>query len=132
MLSPPGVEGALFSSLDRRQMLSSPGVKGALPSSSVEQVQDKGKQQLHDEGPSESQDRDFVLVEEDDTDLGSQSSRLKDEIIKEKEAEIQSLSLDLERAKWIINYLKQHKKQLEDKKKIMELQTIMENRQLAK
>ena len=62
---------------------------------------------MHDEGPSKGQDRDFILVEEDDTDLGSQSSKLKDVIIKEKEAEIQALSLDLERAKWIIKYLEQ-------------------------
>jgi len=84
---------------------------------------------LHDEGPSEGQERDFILIEEEDTDLGSQSSRLKDVIIKEKEAEIQALSLDLERAKWIINYLEQHNKQLEDKQTMMELQTIRENRQ---
>ena len=90
-------------------MLSSSGVKGALPSSSAEQVhdKDKGKQQVHEEGSTEGQDRDFVLVEEDDIDLSSQSSRLKDVIIKEKEAKIQALSLDLERAKWIINYLEQ-------------------------
>ena len=67
------------------------------------------------------------MVEEEDTDLGSQSSRLKDVIIKEKEAEIQALSLDLEGAKWIINYLEQQNKQLEDKQTIMELQTIREN-----
>jgi len=65
---------------------------------------------LHDEGPSEGQERDFILIEEEDTDLGSQSSRLKDVIIKEKEVEIQALSLDLERAKWIINYLEQQNK----------------------
>ena len=47
------------------------------------------------------------MVEEDDIDLGSQSSRLKDVIFKEKEAEIQALSLDLERAKWISNFLEQ-------------------------
>jgi len=87
---------------------------------------------LHDEGPSEGQERDFILIEEEDTDLGSQSSRLKDVIIKEKEVEIQALSLDLERAKWIINYLEQQNKQLEDKQTMMELQTIRENRQMAK
>lgn len=58
---------------------------------------------MHDEGPSEGQDRDFILIEDEDTDLGS----LKDEIIKEHEAEIQSLSLNIERAKWIINYFQQ-------------------------
>lgn len=79
---------------------------------------------MHDEGPSEGQDRAFVLVEEDDTVLGSQSSRLKDMIIKEKEDEIQALSLDLERSKQIINFIEQENKQLEDKQAIMELQTI--------
>jgi len=97
VLSPPRVEGVSFSSLDHRKILSSPRVKGAFPSSIAKQVQgrDKGKKQMHEEGPTEGQDRDFVLIEEDDTDLGSQSSSLKDMIIKEKEAKIQALSLDL-------------------------------------
>ena len=60
---------------------------------------------MHEESPPEAQDREFILIEEDVTDLGSQSSRLKDMIIKEKDAEIQALSLNLQRAKWIINYL---------------------------
>ena len=132
VLSSPGVEGVSFPSLDHRQMISSLGVKVVFPSSSTEQVQDRGKKKLHDEGPSKGQNKDFVLVEEDDTDLSSQSSRLKDVVIKEKEAEIQALSLDLERAKWIINFLEQENKQLEDKQTIMELQTIRENRQVAK
>ena len=72
------------------------------------------------------------MVEEDDIDLGPQRSRLKDMIIKEKEAEIQALSLDLERAKWIISFLEQENKQLEEKQTIMELQTIRENREAAK
>ena len=76
---------------------------------------DKGKQKMHEEGPTEAKDRDFILIEEDVTDLGSRSSKLKDMIIKEKEAEIQALSLNLQRAKWIINYLEQENKQLEDK-----------------
>ena len=49
VLSPPRVEGVLFPSPNHRQMLSSPGVKGDLPSSSAEQVQEKGKQPLHDD-----------------------------------------------------------------------------------
>jgi len=84
---------------------------------------------MHKEGPTEGQDRDFVLIEEDVTDLGSQSSKL---IIKEKEAEIQALSLDLERAQWIINFLEQENKQLTEKQAIIELQMIRENRQMAK
>lgn len=98
VLSPPEVEGVSFSSPNHRQMLSSPRVKGDFPSSPIEQVQgrDIGKQQMHEESPTEGQDKDFVLVEEDYTDLGFQSSKLKDMIIKEKDAEIQALSLDFE------------------------------------
>ena len=87
-------------------MLSSPGVKGDFPSSSTEKVQDKGKKLLHEEGPFEGQERDFIFIQDEDTDFGSQSSRLK-EIIKEQEADIHALSLNLERDKWIINYLEQ-------------------------
>jgi len=87
---------------------------------------------MHEEVLPEGKDRDFVLIEEDVTDLGSQISRLKDMIIKEKEAEIQASSLDLERAKWIINFLEQENKQLTEKQAIMELQMIRENRQMAK
>lgn len=87
---------------------------------------------MHDEGSTEGQDRYFVLVEEDDIDLGPQSSRLKDMIIKEKEVKIQALSPDLEGEKWIISFLEQENKQLEDKQNIMELQTIRENRQATK
>ncbi len=42
--------------------------------------------------------------------------------------EIQALSLNLERAKWIIRYLELRNKQLEDYHEIMELQNIRENR----
>ena len=87
---------------------------------------------MHEEGPTKGQDRDFILIEEDVIDLGSQSSKLKDMIIKEKEAEIQALSLNLERTKWSINYLEQENKKLEDKQAIMELQMIRENRKIAK
>jgi len=88
-------------------MLSSPRVKGTFPSSSAKQ--EKGKQIVHDEGPSEGQERVFILIQDEDTDLGSQSSKLK-EIIKEQEADIHDLSLNLERAKSIINDLGQRNK----------------------
>lgn len=93
VLSPPGVEGVSFFSPDNRQIPSSPQVKRALPYSSAEHVQDRGKKPLHDEGNFDDQDKYFLLAEEDDIDLGSQDSKLKDVIIKEKEAEIQALSL---------------------------------------
>ena len=56
---------------------------------------------LHDEGPSGEQETDFILIEGDDTDLGSQISKLK-EVIQEQQADIHALPLNLERDKWII------------------------------
>lgn len=60
---------------------------------------------MHEKSSLEGKDREFILIEEDATDLGSKSSRLKDMIIKEKEAKIEALSLNLGRAKWIIKFL---------------------------
>lgn len=86
---------------------------------------------MHDEGPSGGQEADFTHIQDEDTDLGSQSSKLK-EIIQEQQNDIQYLSLNLERAKWIINYLYQRNKQLDDQQTIMDLQKIRANRQAAK
>lgn len=55
-----------------------------------------------------------------------------DIIIKEQEVEMQSLADNLERAKFIIKYLEQENKKLSDKKILMELQMIKENREKAK
>ena len=74
---------------------------------------------------------DSILIQDDDTDLGSQSSKLK-EIIQEQQVEIHDLSLNLEKSKWIIKYLEKRNKQLEDQQTIMELQNIRENQQAAK
>jgi len=123
-----------------KQVLSPQGVEGVLPSSAAIQVQadqeskrkDKGKQKMHEEHPTVGQDRDFILIEEDVIDLGSQGSRIKDMIIKEKEAKIQALSVNLERDKWVISYLEQENKQLTNKQDLMELQMIKENQQRAK
>jgi len=71
------------------------------------------------------------LIEEEDSDLCSQNPRLK-EIIKEKEADIHVLSLDLERDKWIINFLEKENKQLINKQDLLELQIIKENQQKSK
>ena len=46
--------------------------------------------------------------------------------------DINALSLNLERAKWIIKYLEQRNKQLENQQVIMELQNIRENCQAVK
>ena len=106
------MEGVSFSSPDHRKMQSSPGVEGALPSSLAIQVgqqskrKEKGKQKMHEEGPTKGKDSDLILIEEDVMGLSVQDSRIKEMIIKEKEVEIQNLSINLEREKWIINYLK--------------------------
>jgi len=45
-----------------KRVLSPPGVEGVSFSSTIEQVQDKGKKPLHDEGPSKGQEADFILI----------------------------------------------------------------------
>ena len=62
--------------------------------------------------------------------MGPQSTNHK-EIIQEQQTNIKALSPNLEMAKWIIKYLEQRNKQLEDQQVIMELQNIRENRQAA-
>ena len=59
---------------------------------------------MHDEGPLGERETDFILLHDDDTDIGPQSAQLK-EIIQEQQTETQALSLDLERAKWNMKYL---------------------------
>ena len=56
---------------------------------------------MKDEGPSGGQDTDFILIDED---LSSPSSKLR-EIIQEQKAEIDTLTVKLQRAQWIIKYL---------------------------
>ena len=82
---------------------------------------------MQDEGPSRGHDTDFILIDED---LSSPSSKLR-ETIQEQKAEIDTLTIKLQRAQWIINYLEQQNKQLEYQQTIMELQNIRENRQAA-
>ena len=87
-----------------KQVLSPPGVEGVSFCPLVEHVKDKGKHPLHDEWPSGGHEIDFILIQDEDTDLGSQSSKLK-KIIQEQQDDIEHFPLNLERAKCIINYL---------------------------
>ena len=82
---------------------------------------------MHDEGPLGGQDTDFILI---DVDASSPSSKLK-EIIQEQKAEIDTLTEKLQRAQWVINYLEQWNKQLEDHQTLIELRKIREDRELA-
>jgi len=100
---------ALFAAT--RRVLSPHGVEGVSPSSSVQvQVQDRGKRSMHEEGHSGGHDIDVTFS---DVDRSSPSSKLK-EIIQEQKAEIDNLNEKLLKAKWVINYLEQHNKQLQD------------------
>ena len=65
---------------------------------------------MQDEGPSRGQDTDFTLI---DVDLSSPSSKMR-ETIQEQKYEIDTLTMKLQRAQWIINYLEQWNKKLED------------------
>ena len=58
---------------------------------------------MQDEGPSGGQDTGFILIDED---LSSLSSKLR-ETIREQKAEIETLTVKLQRAQWIIKYLEQ-------------------------
>ncbi len=90
-----------------KRVLSPPGVEGASLPTSTTQVQDKGKRPIHDEGPSGEQEADFILIQDDYADEESAKFR---RMIQEQKMEIQDLSLNLERAKWIIRYLEQRNK----------------------
>ena len=83
---------------------------------------------MHDEGPSGGQDTDFTLI---DVDASSPSSKLK-EIIQEQKAEIDTLNVKLQRAQWVIKYLDQCNKKLENQHTLTELQRIREDRELAR
>ena len=73
---------------------------------------------MHYEGPSGGRDTDCTLI---DVDASSPSSKLR-EVIQEQKAEIGTLKENLQRAQWVIKYLEQWNKQLEDQHTLLELQ----------
>lgn len=62
-------------------VISTQGGKG-LSSISAQQVQDRGKRPLQEEGPLGERETNFNLIEGDDTDMALQSANLR-EIIQE-------------------------------------------------
>ena len=115
---------ALFAAT--RRVLSPRDVEGVSFSSPVQvQVQDRGKRPMHDEGPSEGRDIDFTVI---DVDASSPSSKLR-EVIQEQRAENDKLKDHLQKAQWVINYLEQRNKQLEDELTFYDLRRIREDRQ---
>ena len=83
-----------------KRVLSPPGVEGASLPTSTTQVQGRGKSPMHDEGPSGEQEADFILIQDDDAEVENARLRMT---IQEQNTEIQDLSLNLERDKWIIS-----------------------------
>ena len=64
---------ALFAAA--RRVLSPPGVEGSLLPTSATQVQGRGKEPMHDEGPSGERETDFILIHDDDTNVKSAKLR---------------------------------------------------------
>ena len=82
---------------------------------------------MQDEGPLGGQDTQFTLIY---VDSSSPSSKLR-EVIQEQKSKIGTLTENFQRAQWVIKYLEQWNKQLEDQHTLVELRRIREDRQLA-
>ena len=54
------------------------------------------------------------------------------EIIEEQQSKIEDLTHKLEKSEWVITYLEQRNKQLEDQQEVRELQNIWQTRQAAR
>lgn len=98
-----------------------------------------------EESFDDEEERDFDLKKHDEPkqcythhgveiiDLEAQGKEtIKDIIIQEKEAQVQALMENLERAKYVVTYLEQENKQLSDKKVLMELEMLKVKRQSCK
>ena len=87
-----------------KRVLSPPRVEGASLPTSSPQEHGKGKEPVQEEGPSGERETEFFLLQDDETDAEPTNEELT-EIIQEQQSVIDSLSLDLERAKWNMNHL---------------------------
>lgn len=105
----------------------------------------KGKEKVQEEDLGDEEERDFDRIEHEEPqkhfthhgigiiDLEAQDEKtIKDIIIQEREAQIQALADNLERAKFIIKYLEQENKKLSDNQVLMELQMVKADRQMDK
>ena len=61
-----------------KRVLSPPRVEVASLLTSTLQVQDRGKEPMHDEGPSGERETEFVLLHDDDINIDPQSAQLKE------------------------------------------------------
>lgn len=107
-------------------------VKGAMPSSSTKQV-DKGKEKAKDPIIDEQEnihetEYEFQLIDlyEEDED------KITHEIIKGKETKINEIQANLERGKYVIDFLEQENQQLKTKGAINEVKCIKAQREPGK
>jgi len=74
-----------------KQVLSPPRVEGASLPTSASQEQGRGKEPVHDEGPSGEpsgeQETEFILLHDDETDTEPTNAELR-EVIQEQQSEI--------------------------------------------
>ena len=94
-----------------KRVLSPPGVEGASLPASTTQEQDRGKEPMHEEGPSGetsgAQEIGVILILDEETEAENAKLRI---IIQEQDTEIKDLILNFERSRWVINYLEQRNK----------------------
>lgn len=108
-------------------------VGGSFPSSSTNQVQ-KGKENVvvaeiqQQEEDLHEIEHDFQLVDSDEHD----DNERKTIVIKENDALIVELQVNLQRVKWIISYYKQGNRQFEVKHDLMEIQLRKAKREAKK
>ena len=60
-----------------KRVLSPPRVEGASPPTSMTQEQDRGKEPMHDEGPSGERETEFVILHDDETDTEPTNAELR-------------------------------------------------------
>ena len=91
----------------------------------------KGKEKMLEQSLDDEEEREFDVVEIIDIEAQDEET-IKDIIIQEREAQVQALADNLERAKYVITYLEQENKQLSDKQVLMELEMVKMKRQSGK
>ncbi len=94
-----------------KRVLSPPGVEGAFLMTSTKQEQDRGKEPMHEEGPSGepsgAQGTGVILILDQEREAENAKLRM---IIQKQDTEIKDLIPNFERSIWVIKYLEQRNK----------------------
>lgn len=115
-----------------RNVFVSLGVKGAMPYSSKKQVdndKEKAKEPINDEQEDKHEtEHEFQLTDLDEED----EDKITSAEIKGKEAKISELQANIEREKFVIDFLEQENQQLKSNQIINEVKTIKAQREAKK